>query len=143
MSEPICKRCGESIGFPHHPFSSGACLKDAITTSNGEANPPSEPIHCLDCGEPHALGPCPYANPPAVAAKSKQCDHKFIDSRSCVKCGWMPPDYNPRAIEALTDEELEDAAIALDNFAEFLAEDDEIGPSKALATKLRGMKGRG
>jgi hypothetical protein len=23
------------------------------------------------------------------------CDHKFIDSKSCLKCGWTPPDTSP------------------------------------------------
>jgi hypothetical protein len=26
-----------------------------------------------------------------AASLEKQCDHKFIDSTTCVKCGWMPP----------------------------------------------------
>jgi hypothetical protein len=24
--------------------------------------------------------------------KSKKCDHKFIDTKFCIKCGWMPKD---------------------------------------------------
>jgi hypothetical protein len=75
------------------------------------------------------------ANPPAVSTEPPACPvWPHIDCPACGSKKQVPP---------LTDEELEDAAIALDNFAEFLAEDDEIGPSKALATKLRGMKGRG
>ena len=25
----------------------------------------------------------------------KQCDHKFVDSNVCLKCGWAPPGSNP------------------------------------------------
>lgn len=24
--------------------------------------------------------------------KRKRCDHKFIDSTGCLKCGWIPPE---------------------------------------------------
>ena len=24
-------------------------------------------------------------------AEQAACDHKFVDSNSCLKCGWMPP----------------------------------------------------
>ncbi|MEP7304177.1 MAG: hypothetical protein ABJA98_01540 [Acidobacteriota bacterium] len=27
----------------------------------------------------------------AVDALGAGCDHKFVDSRSCLKCGWTPP----------------------------------------------------
>jgi hypothetical protein len=72
------------------------------------------------------------ANPPAVAADTSGCSITPAEAEH-----FLSPN-KPK----LTDEELEDAANALDNFAEFLAEDDEIGPSKALAMKLRGMKGK-
>jgi hypothetical protein len=26
------------------------------------------------------------------------CDHKFIDSKHCLKCGWVPPPREPRPL---------------------------------------------
>jgi hypothetical protein len=26
-----------------------------------------------------------------LASKQARCDHKFVDSKSCLKCGWTPP----------------------------------------------------
>ena len=26
-----------------------------------------------------------------LASKQASCDHKFVDSKSCLKCGWTPP----------------------------------------------------
>lgn len=29
------------------------------------------------------------------------CDHKFIDSKSCLKCGWTPPQFYSEALRVL------------------------------------------
>jgi len=28
----------------------------------------------------------------AKTMKRGRCDHKFIDSQACLKCGWIPPE---------------------------------------------------
>jgi len=28
---------------------------------------------------------------PATPPDPKTCDHKFVDSKWCLKCGWVPP----------------------------------------------------
>lgn len=46
---------------------------------------------CPWCGESCArawCGRCERVLPPVDA--QKVCDHKFIDSRHCLKCGWTP-----------------------------------------------------
>jgi len=40
---------------------------------------------------PDAVKPPPPPPPP----DKRGCDHKFIDSRACVKCGWTPHESPP------------------------------------------------
>jgi outer membrane murein-binding lipoprotein Lpp len=33
---------------------------------------------------------------------SERCDHKFVDSTGCLKCGWTPPTHDPARAARLT-----------------------------------------
>ena len=32
-----------------------------------------------------------------------ECDHKFIDSNHCLKCGWRPPSVTDASVQELAD----------------------------------------
>jgi hypothetical protein len=103
---------------------------------------PYAPLYCLDCHQFHSLGSCSKANPPAVMP----CEHDLTEIRFapgvfvCDKCaGEFKLQVVPASVSPLTDEELEDAAIACNEmfFGTYSADH-----WSALAAKLRGMKGQ-
>jgi len=45
----------------------------------------------------------PGASKSTLARNVAQCDHKFIDSNHCLRCGWIPPKDYYKRLEALLD----------------------------------------
>ncbi len=46
------------------------------------------------------------------------CDHEFIDSGHCLKCGWTPP---PRGLDAITQQQKLELAKLRDAFDDAVA----------------------
>jgi DnaJ-class molecular chaperone len=40
-------------------------------------------------------------------SRPQRCDHKFVDSNVCLKCGWAPPSAAPLDLEAIPCEDCE------------------------------------
>ncbi len=63
----------------------------------------------------------------------KECDHKFIDSKHCLKCGWVPPRLPTKEQHAFASQA---KAVTNDGevfaFAKDVAERDARGLAEAL-----------
>ncbi|MFN7131489.1 MAG: hypothetical protein ACK4N5_05360, partial [Myxococcales bacterium] len=66
--EEVCGRCGKAL----------QALKE----------------QSANCACPWSKNPtmrCPKCAPtPKPKAAAERCDHKFVDSKRCLKCGWQP-----------------------------------------------------
>ena len=78
-----------------------ACLSalEAATPAPKGVMPSDSERKCPQCGSPMS-GQTPVCAQCITDKKSatvgadvstKKCDHKFIDSKHCLKCGWEPP----------------------------------------------------
>ena len=46
---------------------------------------------CLGCGKPTATSDCGCpCGTGFIMRMTSKCDHKFVDSKVCIKCGWSP-----------------------------------------------------
>lgn len=71
-------------------------------------------LWCWRCGAWIAIALVEQAKP--AKQPSLLCDHKFIDSKHCLKCGWEPNDF-ARAMRAFDLFTLAERRLALQEFA--------------------------
>lgn len=45
-----------------------------------------------------------FARPSPPPAMNARCDHKFVDSKHCLKCGWIPPEIPELAVDAASEQ---------------------------------------
>lgn len=74
MSADRCQTCGSERPEVRDVKPCGACHDSGINSAG------------MDCAEP-GCGSAPCDND----AFHGRCDHKFVDSNHCLKCGWVPP----------------------------------------------------
>ncbi len=92
---PWCK-CGHYITLTQASLSSRrdsrrepAC-KDCVTKELTAAKLAEDPDEVWDIGASNKANDAYWRKVHFPELEQKRCDHKFVDSGHCLKCGWRP-----------------------------------------------------